>query len=370
MIVQTVVPLTVKLAGTRRLVSSPRLENELAVEPEIIELLMLAQAGIDSETGFTGVALTTAERSAAVAQLLSLGFLRETCPAAPEDTLPTPWDAWGGDAWAYHRSTLNANYLYEPGEILEYAVAVGNTPPPVGFGVDEQLLLLPRVWSDLDALTFKGVLEQRRSHRTFGRQSVALDSLSTLLHYGFGPLRFAECNNMGVLELRAYASAGARHEITAYVVVFDVAGLAPGVYRYDQITHGLILLDGAQSRDSWEELTFRQTVFETGSFAVVIVSDAHGMSWKYRHPRAYRHLIQNVGHAAQVFAMTACALELGCAVTGAFRDDAVTTALRIERPELWPMFVMVVGHPVVDESGFPLDLAPPLTPWRPQQRSR
>lgn len=339
------------------------------VEPEIVELLMLAQPGADPEVGFAAIDLSATELQAALAQLVELGFLRAQGDPAAEP-LPEPWEAWGADAWAFHRSTLNARYLEDPTEILEYSNEVGTTAPPAGFGAAEEILLLPRVWSALDGATFKAVLEQRRSHRTFTRQPVELDSLSTLLHYGFGPLRFAECNNMGVLELRAYASAGARHELTAFVLVFDVAGLAQGVYRYDQIAHGLVLLAGAASRDTWEELTFHQTFFETGSFAVIVVSDAHAMSWKYRHPRAYRHLVQNVGHAAQVFTMTVSALGLGCAVTGAFRDDQVAAALGIERPELWPMFVMVVGTPVVDESGFPLDLAAPLTPWRPRKRAR
>src|SRR4051794_10289413 len=44
-----------------------------------------------------------------------------------------------------------------------------------------------------------------------------------------GPLRFADDGPMGVLQLRAAAAGGARHETEAFVFVVTVAGVQPGL---------------------------------------------------------------------------------------------------------------------------------------------
>ncbi|MFC8722960.1 MFS transporter [Kitasatospora sp. NPDC057198] len=84
----------------------------------------------------------------------------------------------------------------------------------------------------------------------------------------------AEVLRLGFAPLRAATGGGVRHGTEAYVFVFDV-----------------------------EHLMSRQHFFETASFGVFTAAAPDRMSWKYPNPRAYRFPLQNIGHAARVFAM-------------------------------------------------------------------
>lgn len=369
--VRTVDPLFVELADGKAKLSSPNAKRQIAVAPEILDLLSLAQCGADSETSFSSLGLSAQAKDAAVAQLVELDFLTVCSPEDSPRTNYAPWDAWGPVARTFHLFTRDVDYLSDPDAVREHVDRIAAAQPPRAAAalLARDVLLLPRVWSGLDGVTLKHVLETRRSHRTFQPRAAALDDVSTALHYAFSPIRFAECGALGVLELRSYASAGARYETCAYVVVFNIDGVAPGIYRYDQLRHGLVVTKPEPAREDWEQLTFGQGFFATAAFAVVLVARSQDMSWKYRHARAYRSMLQNAGHAAQVFAMAATGLGLGCAMTGAFRDSDIEAAVGCADDDEMALFLIACGTPVLS-NGMPLDAEPPTSPWNPVTRHR
>jgi SagB-type dehydrogenase family enzyme len=222
----------------------------------------------------------------------------------------------------------------------------------------ERVLLLPRVRTPL-SVPYRDVLEGRRTHRDFEDRPIGLDTFSDMLHYCFAPLRFADAGPMGVLQLRASASGGARHETEAFVFALNVTGVRPGLYHYDTIRHGLSPLGGRAGRAELEHLTHHQGFFRQASFGVLTAAVAHRMAWKYHHPRTYKLLLQNVGHVAQVFSMTATALGLGAAITGAVRDTEADTLLGLEQPGEFTTFALACGFPVRGPDGLPLALRTP-----------
>ncbi|WP_329585025.1 SagB/ThcOx family dehydrogenase [Kitasatospora sp. NBC_01250] len=360
MLVRAVDPLFIQPDASGIQVSSPLVPARLRVGPETAQLLISARTPLSVPEAEPG---TTSSLLAAVEQLLALGFLvkadDEPVPAAP-----SPWDAWGPVAWWFHQRTRNVAFLPEE-EVGAFRSELLTRPRPSGYahpGPETPVLLLPRVRQPM-TMSFQDVLEQRRTHRTFTDQPVSLDALATLLHYSFAPLRFSDCGDLGVTQLRAAATGGARHETDAYVAVFTVRDVSPGLYRYDAIRHGLLPVDARVDRETWEELTSRQGFFTTGSFALITVAVAERMSWKYRHARAYRFLMQDVGHVAQVVSMTATALGLGAALTGAFQDDLVDQALGLDPGSEFATFVMVCGTPRTRPDGMPLDSDFPTEPW-------
>nr|WP_277605870.1 SagB/ThcOx family dehydrogenase [Glycomyces sp. L485] len=207
-------------------------------------------------------------------------------------------------------------------------------------------------------------MERRRTCRRFEDAPVDLQHLADILHYSFAPLRFVDAGQMGVLQLRAAASGGARHETDAYVAVFNVADVAPGLYRYDEIRHGLAPVRDEVTRDQMEHLTFHQGFYERAAFGVFTVAMTERFVWKYRHPVAYKLLHHNVGHVAQVFSTVCAAFRLGAAITGAIRNSEADALLGLAGPAEFVTFALACGHPVIAPDGLPGGVQAPIDPWR------
>ncbi|HWH01943.1 MAG TPA: SagB/ThcOx family dehydrogenase [Pilimelia sp.] len=349
---RTVDPLVLEVTGGRITVSSPRLRRRLVVGRSVAALLLAARDGLPPDTRTPAATLTA---------LTEAGFLVDA--DEPPQPPAAPWRDWGPLAWSFHTHTRDVPFLSaEPTALAAYRERIETRPRPSGVraAASDRVLLLPRVRSALD-VPFRSVLETRRTHRTFVAHELALDPFADLLHYSFAPLRFADAGPMGVLHLRASASGGARHETEAFVGVFSVAGVEPGLYHYDNIRHGLVPVRGDVGRAEFEHLTNGQGFFGQAAFGVLTVAVADRMSWKYVHPHAYRMLLHDVGHVAQVFSMTATALGLGAALTGALRNTEADTLLGLDRPREFTTFALACGLPLRGPDGLPAKVRTPRT---------
>ncbi|WP_327297783.1 MULTISPECIES: hypothetical protein [unclassified Streptomyces] len=218
--VRAVNPVFVSMDGAEIFASSPLVPKRVRLHPKIAELVISARESTDLDL------LTGGDeqiRQAALS-LLSLGFLTETDGADADGKgetvgVPSPWRQWGNLAWLFHTSIRNAPFVrgseHEIPEYFERLAERGEKPAnSKALADDGEIVFLPRVWADMND-SFKSVLEGRRTHRDFSDEPIAIDEFSSLLHYTFGPLRFVDAGSMGVLQLRASASGGARHEVEA-----------------------------------------------------------------------------------------------------------------------------------------------------------
>lgn len=351
---RTVAPIVFECTADKIVASSPRARRRLRVAPHVAALLMSARAGLKDAPVDDPL----------VARLIAAGFL---VPEDATDQIPEPWRVWGTTAWSFHTRIRDTDFVPgsqggTPERTAAFNEHVTSRPMPETSRAetDDRILLLPRVRHPMTA-SYRDVLEGRRTHRDFEDRPVDLDRFADMLHYCFAPLRFVDAGPMGVMQLRAAASGGARHETTAFAVVWNVDGITPGLYHYDDIRHGLVPLAPSVSREELERITFRQGLFTTAAFGVLTVAVADRLSWKYQHPRAYKILLQDVGHVAQVFSMTAAALGLGAAVTGAFKDTETDDLLQLDRPCEFTTFALACGHPILRPDGLPLRIKPPET---------
>jgi SagB-type dehydrogenase family enzyme len=175
---------------------------------------------------------------------------------------------------------------------------------------------------------------ERRSRRNFSSSPLTQQQLSQLLWSAQGIREWG---------LRTSPSAGATYPIDLYVVVGEVEGLKPGLYRYTPQNHSLALhLDGDLRRDL-TLASLSQSFILDAPISIVITADYRRTTRRYGE-RGKRYVHIEVGHIGENLYLQAEALELGTVAIGAFIDNDVKRILAL--PEnLDPLYIMPFGYP-------------------------
>ncbi len=174
----------------------------------------------------------------------------------------------------------------------------------------------------------------RRSLRNFSDKAITLEELSFLLWCTQGVKK-------GVL--RTVPSAGARHAFETYLLINNVEGLQPGLYRYLAFEHKLILLgsdDGIAERLT--AACLGQGMVGRSAAAFFWAAVAKRMTWRY-DTRGYRYLHLDAGHVCQNLYLAAEAVDSGACAIGAYDDDELNGILGLDGEEKFIIYAAVVG---------------------------
>lgn len=178
-------------------------------------------------------------------------------------------------------------------------------------------------------------LMDRRTTRVFDlERAMALDDLDAVLRYVFGCHGFASRVEGVVCIKRTSPSGGGLHPITAYPIISNVEGVAPGVYHYNVGDHSLALIS-AMTADQARELAAGfmcgQDYFAAAHVSFVLAARFYRNHWKYRrHPRAYAGMLVDAGHLSQTLYLVAAELGLGAFVTMAINGRDIETRLELD----------------------------------------
>lgn len=178
-------------------------------------------------------------------------------------------------------------------------------------------------------------LALRRSVRSFAPGPLPLSSVSQLLWAAQGITDPAGH--------RTAPSAGALYPLEVYLVAGAVAGLGPGVYRYDTRRHRLLLHSEGDSRAGVAKATFGQDWLAQAPAIIVIAAVVQRSARKYGE-RAARYVHMEVGHTAQNVYLQAVASGLGTTMVGAFNDEDIARVLELPR-KTEPFGLLPVGRP-------------------------
>ncbi len=177
-------------------------------------------------------------------------------------------------------------------------------------------------------------IKRRRSVRDFSRNSLALDDVSQIL--------WAAQGITGKRGFRAAPSAGALYPLELYVVVGQVDGLSPGVYRYRQSKHELVLILSGDRRRQLAKAALGQDWVRRAPTVLVITGVYRRTLGKYGQ-RGRRYVHMEVGHAAQNIYLQATARGLATVMVGAFDDDEVQEVLGLPEDHE-PLGLMPIGQ--------------------------
>jgi len=218
----------------------------------------------------------------------------------------------------------------------------GMPQPPLELPADpaRPIIALPRPDAlDIPPVDLRDAIEQRTSIRSYAREPLALEELGFLLWSTQG----VKTIHGSLATLRTVPSAGARHAIETFILVNDVEGLAPGMYRYLALSHRL------QQTDTDPTLAIRATAacfdqqFLLRCGAIFLwTAVPYRMTWRYGE-RGYRDLHLDAGHVCQNLYLAAEAVGCGVCAIAAFDDDAMNDLLRINGIDQFLIYLATVG---------------------------
>jgi SagB-type dehydrogenase family enzyme len=208
---------------------------------------------------------------------------------------------------------------------------------------DEPLLALPPptgLRTSLDA-----AIAGRASCRRFSGTPLTLEEVSTLLHVAYGATGHTAVAGFE-FELRPVPSAGARYPLEIHLVVWSVAGVRPGTYRYRPFGHGLEHTGGHVSPEAGCDLFLGQRYLATAGALTVVTATVQTCLARYGD-RGYRYLLLEAGHVAQNLNLATSALGLGSLNLGGFLDRSLGETLHLTVQV--PLYGVAVGRRSTDD---------------------
>jgi putative peptide maturation dehydrogenase len=182
---------------------------------------------------------------------------------------------------------------------------------------------------------FDALMRRRATCRNFDAAAVlSADDLALVLHRTFGEQASDEIEAGAVALKKNHPSGGGLHPLEAYLVVRRVAGLSAGLYHYNVEAHAL---DRLASPADFDEDGFSRTMvagqhyFSDAAVSLVIAVRFPRSFWKYRkHPKIYRAILLEAGHASQNLYLAATDLGLGAYVTAAINEVEIERAFGLD----------------------------------------
>ena len=167
--------------------------------------------------------------------------------------------------------------------------------------------------------------------------------MSTLLGLTFGVQGWLHLGDDRWVALKTSPSGGARHSIEAYLLAFEVEGLARGTYHYAPDAHALTLLGMHTPRALLRDFIPTQPGFHDCHALVVMTSVFARVQWKYETARAYRVILLDAGHLGQTFAVAATSLGLAPFCTAAIDDPLIEKHIGVDGVDEAVLFAVGVG---------------------------
>ncbi len=195
-------------------------------------------------------------------------------------------------------------------------------PPPLMTvpAAEEHSFSLP----DSEQNAFDSLLLRRATCRNFDdSRPLTTDLFSRMLRRVFAAQAQVKVSDDLVFFKKNSPSGGGLHPMEAYLMIQQVEGITPGLYRYLADSHRLLPLPTPDQglRDFIMESVGQQHWFANAHCLVAMVPRFDRTFWKYRrHAKGYRVVTLEAGHLSQTLYLSATDLGLGAFVTGAINE--------------------------------------------------
>ena len=190
-------------------------------------------------------------------------------------------------------------------------------------------------------MSVERALANRRSQRNFQNQALSLEQVSQILWAAYGITLPRPDDPRG--GLRTTPSAGALFPLEVYVIVGNVDGIKPGVYRYIPTDHKIEQVVDGDIRSELSDAALGQRMVEAAPISVFYTAVFERTTEIYGDDRGIIYVYMEVGHSAQNVYLQAEAMGLGTCAIGAFIDGRIQQILNLTDDEE-PLYLMPVGY--------------------------
>ncbi len=236
---------------------------------------------------------------------------------------------------AFMKATYPANESNPPQD-------EGVPQPPLELPVSADFPLVPLpapAGLSLPEVDLRSAIERRRTVRRYQDVPLNLAELSFLLWLTQGVKEITG----RPATLRPVPSAGARHAFETYLLINNVEGLEPGLYRFAASQHALVKLDAPENiREEVIHACWDQKQVDRSAVTFLWVAVVERMTWRYVE-RGYRYLYLDAGHVCQNLYLAAEAAGCGVCAIGSFDDERLNNALDLDGENLFVIYLASVG---------------------------
>jgi len=187
------------------------------------------------------------------------------------------------------------------------------------------------------SMSLEEAITRRRSIRSFTRQPVSQSQLSQIL--------WAAQGTSDISWNRTVPSAGATYPLEVFVVCGTncIEQISEGIYHYNVDSHSLTLhYKGDMRLELARAALSQEFIYEAPVDIVICV--VYERTLRRYGARGEKYVHMEVGHAGQNIYLQATALGLATVAIGAFYDEPVREALRLDK-QYRPLYIMPVGRP-------------------------
>lgn len=217
---------------------------------------------------------------------------------------------------------------------------VPQPPLELSYPGDAAVIELPAVdCIRVKEVSLRQAIERRKSVREYARIPLSQEELAYLLWCTQG----VKAITPRPATIRNVPSAGARHALETYLLVNNVTGLNPGIYRYLALEHELLpisLSSGLAQKVA--AAAVGQDFVVNSAVTFIWTAVIYRMKWRYGE-RGYRYIHLDAGHVCQNLYLAAHALACGVCAIGAFDDDALNALLGLDGEEHFAVYLAAVG---------------------------
>ena len=183
-------------------------------------------------------------------------------------------------------------------------------------------------------------ITKRSSTRKYQKKPLSLNDLSSILYYSSG------IRNLGHEEKRMYPSGGARYPLEVYLLYTGKSSHLPiGVYHYNVKYHTLENMNKFPQKKEIIDFVYSEnhTVIENAQVLFFISAVFNRTEIKYGI-RAYRFIVQEVGHLLQNMSLVCSGLDIGSCIIGGYTDEKANMFLDLEADKEQVMSIMTCGY--------------------------
>jgi SagB-type dehydrogenase family enzyme len=235
-------------------------------------------------------------------------------------------------------------YLKNPVLENETDQMKGLPAPPIQKPCPDEAILIDLISHDsikLDEISLIQVINNRESRRNYLEADLTLEELSFLLWATQGVKELARG---GLVTKRTVPSGGAMHPYETYLLVNNIEGLTPGLYRYLAIEHKLLALETNKSNLSEKIVEMCHGQAFIGKAAVVFIWTArpYRLEWRYGED-SLKDILMGVGHICQNLYLACEVIRCGTCAIVAYNQDELDNLIGVDGENEIALYLAPVG---------------------------